>query len=178
MNLTDLMPYNNNTVEKHYHKSPQGLLKPITRFWRPLAIIILDPRLFSNAFIRYCSGPASPCCSAFKESGGGSQGNAGWNCTEEIMPNASSRMKLMAEQFGLGFVTFWSEGERLFKKIRSSYFQSSKNHIDSWLGFSKNRSLILISLLECLGNLQPIATAAASIEDLNDCCFVCLAVLI
>lgn len=87
MNLTDLVPYNNNTVEKHYHKSPQGLLKPITRFWRPLAIIILDPRLFSNTFILYCSGPANPCFSTFKESGGDSQEDESSNCVEKIMLN-------------------------------------------------------------------------------------------
>lgn len=56
MNLTDLMPYNNNSGEKHYHKSPRGLQKPITGSWRPQAIIILDLRPLSKAGILYHTG--------------------------------------------------------------------------------------------------------------------------
>lgn len=70
MNLTDLMPYNNNSGEKHYHKSPQGLQKPITRSWRPQAIIILDLRPFSKANILYYTGMAHPRCSLTRVSNG------------------------------------------------------------------------------------------------------------
>lgn len=60
MNLTDLMPYNNNSGGKHFHKSPQGLQKPITRSWRPQAIITLDLRPFSKADILSYTGMAHP----------------------------------------------------------------------------------------------------------------------
>lgn len=77
MNLTDLMPYNNNSGEKHYHKSPQGLQKPITRSWRPQAIIILDLRPFSKAGILYCTRMAHPCCSLTRVSNG-NDSKGGW----------------------------------------------------------------------------------------------------
>lgn len=140
MNLTDLVPYNNNTVEKHYHKSPQGLLKPITRFWRPPAIIILDPRLFSNTSILYCSGLANPCFSTFKGSGGDSQEDTSSNCVEKIMLNILLENGAYKRPILSGIVTFWSERERRFK--RNLLWQ--KWVFTQCLRFSKNKNLIVI----------------------------------